>query len=53
MVRLELVRRDDGGTLQAEVSRQHYTDLGIVKGDEVHVSASRMKVFVQDGADRS
>jgi sulfate/thiosulfate transport system ATP-binding protein len=51
-VRLELVRRDDGGTLQAEVSRQTYNELGVVRGDEVHVSAQRMKVFVQEGADR-
>ncbi len=52
-VRLELERRDNGGTLQAEVTRARYEELALAKGDSVHVSAERMRVFTAEQASRS
>jgi sulfate transport system ATP-binding protein len=48
-VRLELERRDNGGRLEAQMTRERFKELAIVKGDEVHVSAQRIKVFTDDG----
>jgi sulfate transport system ATP-binding protein len=48
MVRLELERRDNGDLLQAELTRQEYRDLKLVKGEEVHVSAKQAQVFYDD-----
>ncbi len=44
-VRLELVRSDNGQALQAEVTRDKYKELALVKGDEVQVSTQRARVF--------
>jgi sulfate transport system ATP-binding protein len=51
IVRLELQRQDGGGTLRAEVSRARYKELGFEKGDEVHVSPQRIKVFDNDASE--
>ncbi len=47
-VRLELERRDNGGMLRAEITRQEYRDLDLHKGDEVHVSPKNIRVFGEE-----
>ncbi len=46
-VRLDLIRKDNGATLEAHMPRERFMDLEIGKGDEVFVSAKNMKVFAE------
>jgi sulfate/thiosulfate transport system ATP-binding protein len=44
-VRLELRRADDGGPLEAELTKEHYRTLNLSEGQEVFVTPRRLKVF--------
>ena len=47
-VRLELERRDNGSRLDAEMSRERFSELKLKAGEEVHVQARRLQVFPED-----
>ncbi len=49
-VRLDLVRRDTGGALAAEISRERFAELGLKAGEEVHVTPKRLQVFSEAAA---
>ena len=49
VVRLELDREEDGNTIEAELTRTRYEELGIGEGDRVFVSARRARVFLEAG----
>lgn len=48
LVRVELERRDSGGMLEAEISREQYQELNLRTGDEIFVKARKLKVFLDD-----
>ena len=48
VVRLELERKDDGGAIEAELTRERYRELAVKTGDSVHVKPKKLKVFVND-----
>ncbi|MBV9848683.1 MAG: sulfate ABC transporter ATP-binding protein [Armatimonadetes bacterium] len=48
LVRLDLERRDNGGTIAAELTRERYADLKLKVGEEVHVKPRNMRVFLDD-----
>jgi sulfate/thiosulfate transport system ATP-binding protein len=45
-VRLDLERVDEGGLIEAEVSRERYRELKLAVGDRVHVRPRAVRVFV-------
>jgi sulfate transport system ATP-binding protein len=45
VVRLELQREDSGSSLDAEISRERYRELGLRVGDKVDVTARNLRVF--------
>jgi sulfate transport system ATP-binding protein len=47
VVRLELDRTDDGGSIEAHIPRAHYDQLGIGKGQRVFVSPTSVRVFAR------
>lgn len=47
-VRLELERRDDGGRIEAELSRERYHELRLHAGEEVYVKPRKLRVFLDD-----
>lgn len=49
IVRLELTRLDNGGLLDAEVTRERYRDLDLKIGDRVDVTPRNLRVFAKDG----
>jgi sulfate transport system ATP-binding protein len=46
-VRLDLERRDTGGHLAAEISRERFQELKLETGEEVHVKPRRWQVFTE------
>jgi sulfate transport system ATP-binding protein len=44
-IRLELERKDTGGHLDAELSRERFQELGLQTGEQVHVKPRRLQVF--------
>jgi sulfate transport system ATP-binding protein len=49
VVRLELDREEDGKTIEAELARGRYEELGVAQGDRVFVSARKARVFLEAG----
>jgi sulfate/thiosulfate transport system ATP-binding protein len=47
MVRLELRRLEDGGTIEAHIARSTFEQRGIAKGQHVFVSPTSVRVFAQ------
>ena len=47
-VRLEMKRRDNGGYLEAAISRDQYSDLGAQVGESLYVKPKKLKVFVDE-----
>jgi sulfate transport system ATP-binding protein len=47
VVRLELDRVEDGGTIEAHIPRAHYEHLEITKGQRVFVSPTSVRVFAR------
>jgi sulfate/thiosulfate transport system ATP-binding protein len=47
VVRLELNRVDEGGTIEAHIPRAQYETLGLQKGQRVFVSPTSVRVFAQ------
>jgi len=45
VVRLELMREDNGNSLDAEISRDRYRDLGLNIGDKVDVTPRNVRTF--------
>jgi sulfate transport system ATP-binding protein len=45
VVRVELQREDNGGGLEAEVTRQRYHELDLKTGQKVRVTARNLRVF--------
>jgi sulfate transport system ATP-binding protein len=45
VVRLELEREDNGGSLEAEITRQRYHELDLKAGQKVRVTARNLRVF--------
>ncbi len=52
-VRLELSGVSDGETIEAELSRERYAELGLQRGDRVFVRPRRARVFVPDEQDQT
>jgi sulfate transport system ATP-binding protein len=48
VVRLELQREDTGNSLDAEISRERFRDLGLNVGDKVDVKARNLRVFADE-----
>jgi sulfate transport system ATP-binding protein len=48
MVRLELKREDNGTSLDAEISRDRYHELGLNVGDKVEVAPRNLRMFAGD-----
>ena len=48
IVRIELQRRDGGGIVEAELSKERHRDLGIQAGARVYIRASRARVFEKE-----
>jgi sulfate transport system ATP-binding protein len=48
VVRLELARLDDGGLLDAEITRERYRELDLKIGDQVNVTPRNLRVFAKD-----
>lgn len=49
IVRLELTRLDNGGLLDAEVTRERYRALDLKIGDRVEVTPRNLRIFPKDG----
>jgi sulfate transport system ATP-binding protein len=49
LVRLELQRDDSGNSLDAEISRERFRDLGLSVGDKVDVTPRNLRVFHNTG----
>jgi len=49
-VRVGLERSDTGATLNAELSRERFAELGLSAGETVHVKPRRMAVYPEDDA---
>jgi sulfate transport system ATP-binding protein len=47
LVRIELQRSDDGGTVEAEMSRSDFLENGLREGEEVLVQPRRLRAFGQ------
>ena len=47
-VRLDLERVDDGGTIEAELTRERFQELALKTGEQVHVKPRRLQVFLED-----
>jgi len=45
VVRLELLREESGDTVEAEITRERYRELGLQVGDLVDVSVRPSRVF--------
>jgi sulfate transport system ATP-binding protein len=48
VVRLELQREDTGNSLNAEISRERFRELGLNVGDKVDVIARNVRVFAEE-----
>jgi sulfate transport system ATP-binding protein len=48
VVRLELQREDTGNSLDAEISRERFRELGLNVGDKVDVIARNLRVFAEE-----
>ncbi len=48
VVRLELKREDTGNSLDAEISRERYRELGLNVGDKVDVTPRNLRVFQKE-----
>jgi sulfate transport system ATP-binding protein len=48
VVRLELRREDTGNSLDAEISRERFRELGLRVGDKVDVTARNLRVFADE-----
>jgi sulfate transport system ATP-binding protein len=48
VVRLELKRADDNSLIEAELTKERFTELRLAEGDEVFVGLKNLKVFVED-----
>ncbi len=47
-VRLDLQRTDDGGTIEAELTRERFDALALKTGEDVHVTPRKVQVFTED-----
>jgi sulfate/thiosulfate transport system ATP-binding protein len=47
-VRVALERRDTGGSIEAELSRERYLELGLQAGEEIYVRPRKLRVFVDE-----
>jgi len=47
-VRVELARRDNGELMEAELTRERFTELALKNGEQVHVKARKLQVFTED-----
>ena len=48
VVRLELARLDNGGLLDAEITRERYRELDLKIGDQVDLTPRNLRVFAKD-----
>ena len=48
VVRLDLERRDTGGTVEAELSRERYVEESFKPGDEVFVRPRKLRLFLAE-----
>jgi sulfate transport system ATP-binding protein len=48
IVKLELQREDGGELLEAEITRKHFRELGLERGNVVFVSPRNLRVFADD-----
>jgi len=48
VVRLELMRQDGGGCIEAELPRERYNELKFQKGERVFVKLRNLKVFLKN-----
>jgi len=48
VVRLELLRQDGGGRIEAELSRERYRELIFQKGERVFIKFRNLRVFLKD-----
>ncbi len=49
LVRLELERKDDQGTVEAQLSREQYRDFNLQRGDLVYIRPQNPRVFLENG----
>ncbi len=47
-VRLELERSDNGGSIEAELTRERFQELALKTGEQVHVTPRKLQVFTED-----
>ncbi len=47
-VRLELERSDNGGPIEAELTRERFQELDLKTGEQVHVKPRKLQVFTED-----
>ena len=47
-VRIELQRTDDGSQIDAELTRERFGELALKTGEQVHVTARKLQVFLDD-----
>jgi sulfate transport system ATP-binding protein len=47
-VRLELQRNDNGGQIDAELTRERFRELALKTGEQVHVTPRKLQVFLDD-----
>ena len=47
-VRLELERSDNGGQIDAELTRERFGELALKTGEQVHVTPRKLQVFLDD-----
>lgn len=48
VVQLELIRKDTGEFLEAEITKEHYRSLNLKTGEEVYVKPKQLKVFIPE-----
>jgi sulfate transport system ATP-binding protein len=48
-VRLELVRTDGGGRIEAELTRERYNEMKFLKGENIFINFRNPRVFLNDG----
>ena len=48
VVRLELLRQDNGELMEAELTKERFGELALASGERVHVKPRQLRVFVDD-----
>ncbi|MBI1822976.1 MAG: sulfate/molybdate ABC transporter ATP-binding protein, partial [Nitrospirae bacterium] len=48
-VRFELIRKDGGGRIEAELTRERYNEMKFIEGEEIFISFRNPRVFLGEG----